>query len=128
MGVIVTESKKILLIEDEEISRHVIATTLAHAGFQVESCEHGKDGLSLLLNNPKSYGLVILDWMMPVMDGMTFLRELKRNDQLRSLPVLMLTALSDSEEVIEALEAGAFDYLTKPVNPNDLLVLVSRIV
>ena len=120
-------SNKILLIDDELIPRKVISSTLERAGYTVDTCENGQEGLNTLLNNePNTYFLIILDWMMPIMDGIAFLHELKKHASLLVIPVIMLTAVDDSTEVVQAIEAGATDYLTKPVDPAALLSLIEE--
>ncbi len=119
-------SNKILLIDDELIPRKVISSTLEHAGYAVHTCENGQEGLDTLLKEPQAYFLIILDWMMPVMDGIAFLHELKKHPTVLTIPVIMLTAIDDSTEVVQAIEAGAADYLTKPVDPAALLSLIEE--
>jgi len=121
-------TQKIMLIEDEAIARKVIASTLEHAGYIVQTCENGREGLDLLLQEPKAYGLVILDWMMPVMDGMHFLQELKKQSHVSTPKVIMLTVNDAEEHMVESVEAGAVDYLTKPVEPGILLELVAHLL
>lgn len=121
-------TQKIMLIEDEAIARKVIASTLEHAGYTVQTCENGREGLDLLLQEPTAYGLVILDWMMPVMDGMHFLQELKKQSHLPTPKVIMLTVNDAEEHMVESVEAGAVDYLTKPVEPRILLELVAHLL
>lgn len=125
-GAPTVNSHKILLIDDELIPRKVISSTLEHAGYAVHTCENGQEGLNALLKEPQAYFLIILDWMMPVMDGIAFLNELKKHPALLTVPVIMLTAVDDSTEVVQAIEAGAADYLTKPVDPAALLSLIEE--
>jgi DNA-binding response OmpR family regulator len=71
--------------------------------------------------------LIVLDSMMPIMDGVEVLRRLKADEQLRGLPVVMLTALKRQDDIVNALKLGAADYLPKPFNPDELIARLSRL-
>lgn len=116
----------ILLVEDEPLISKVITVTLSKAGYDIESCQDGQQGLDSLFQQDKTYDLVILDRTLPSLDGMDFIHKMQEDHKLQSTPVIMLTADDKSETVIDAIEAGAIDYLTKPVKSNDLLALVQR--
>src|SRR3990167_8820277 len=87
------ESEEILLIEDEVISRKVIADTLTRAGYMVKTCEDGKQALDHLRQHRQHYRLIILDRLMPVMDGLEFLQKLQQESLLGKTAVIMLTAV-----------------------------------
>ncbi|RBL92428.1 response regulator transcription factor [Chitinophaga flava] len=102
---------KLLLIEDEPAVVSVITRGLAEAGYEVSVAPDGASGLRMALDNP-SFVLIILDVMLPNMNGIEVCRSL-RNAQL-STPILMLTALGTTENIVIGLDSGADDYLVKP--------------
>lgn len=105
------EKEKILVVEDEEILLTALQEELRQSGYQTEGAVDGEDGLVKV----KSFqpALVLLDLVMPKMDGMTVLKKLKENPETKDLPVVILTNLSDYERISEALSLGAKDYLVK---------------
>ena len=108
----------ILVIEDEDNIRIVIEYNLKRQGFDVYAAGDGLSGLELarkVLPN-----IVLLDWMMPEMDGLEVLTELKRDPITADIPVLMLTAKGMVADIEKALELGADDYITKPFDPTSL--------
>ena len=112
------ECTKILVIEDEEHIRTVLSYNLKLDGFEVYLAENGKVGLEIA--REKMPDLILLDWMMPGMDGLQVLSELKHDDATKSIPVFMLTAKSMMAEVGRALYEGADDYITKPFDVIEL--------
>lgn len=120
--------QSVLLVEDEPISAKVIKETLQQAGYLVTACENGKQAVDLLKGGQVAIDLILLDHMMPEMDGIDFLRWRESEGCMLSVPVVMLTAVSDSDAIVSALEAGAQEYLTKPVDPEQLLTLVQTLV
>lgn len=116
----------ILLVEDEPLISKVITVTLSKAGYEIESYQDGQQGYQALLDHGDNCQLVILDRTLPSLDGMDFIHYMQQDDSVKSIPVVMLTADDKSDTIINAIEAGAIDYLTKPVKSNDLLALVRR--
>ena len=111
---------RLLLAEDErELSRALVAI-LEHSGYVVDAAYDGEEALYDVFNN--EYDLVILDIMMPKVDGLTVLRRMR--DEGRSVPVLMLTAKSEIRDRVEGLDSGANDYLTKPFAAAELLARI----
>ena len=106
------ECTKILVIEDEEHIRKVLSYNLKLDGFEVYLAENGLVGLEMARDIDPD--LILLDWMMPGMDGLQVLSELKHDDDTKTIPVFMLTAKSLMAEVGRALYEGADDYITKP--------------
>lgn len=114
--------KTILVVDDEQDIRDLLAYNLKQDGFSVLTAPNGKDGLrQIALAKPE---LVILDIMMPEMDGFETCREIRTNPETRHLPVIFLTARSGEIDQILSLELGADDYVQKPVSPR---VLVARV-
>lgn len=123
-----TTEQKVLLIDDEPLSIRVLTDALEQAGFPVETAEDGLAGLTLLQKAPDRYAVVVLDCVMPHMSGMELLQRLKETPVLDKIPIIMLTALDQHEDIVAAVQAGAFDYLTKPVDGKLLVDLVSQAI
>jgi len=110
---------KILLVDDSSTIRRMQKTTLAKIGYSdIDESEDGKDALEKMAAN--NYGLVLLDLNMPVMDGLECLKKIKGNDSLKDVPVIIVTSESDKSKIIEAITAGASNYLVKPFLPDSL--------
>lgn len=114
--------RRILVIDDDPVIRRVVCKSLADAGYEARSAATGSEGLMLAHANPPD--LVLVDVMMPEMDGYQVCAQLRRDPLTVHLPVIMLTALDQTESVIKGLRAGADDYLTKPF---DITELITRI-
>lgn len=107
-------SFSILVVDDNEMNRDVLSRRLTKMGYEVTLACDGQEALDLM--NVEAYDIVLLDIMMPVVDGIAALKKIKENPQLSDIPVIMLTALSDSSSVRTCIELGAKDYLIKPLN------------
>ncbi len=119
-------AKKIVLAEDEPQIARLIEFKLKKEGYQVTWKENGKEALEAI--KAEEPDLVILDVMMPVMDGYEVLRRLKEDENLKSIPVIMLTARAQERDVVKGIDLGAEDYITKPFHPAELLARVKRIL
>jgi len=108
-----------LVVEDEANIRELVALHLGLDGWTVTEAADGQEGLRLARD--KTFDLVILDLMLPGLDGMTVLRALRRDQATRDLPVLLLTARRDESDKVLGLETGADDYLTKPFGVRELV-------
>jgi two-component system phosphate regulon response regulator PhoB len=108
----------VLVVEDEEHVRTVLEYNLELDGFEVYLAADGPAGLELA--REKRPDVILLDWMMPKMDGLKVLSELKADERTRSIPVFMLTAKGMMADVARALYEGADDYITKPFDPVEL--------
>ena len=105
----------ILIVDDQEDNRELLRSRLHREGFQTETAASGQEALDLLRTLP--IDLVLLDVLMPGMDGTEVLKNIKRDPVLSSVPVIMLSALDEIERVVQCIEGGAEDYLPKPFNP-----------
>ncbi len=112
----------ILVVDDEEMNRDMLARRLQRRGFEVSTAVDGVDALEKIAE--QEFDLVVLDIMMPRMNGIEVLERLRDNASLTDLPVIMATAKSDSETVVRTLQMGANDYVTKPL---DFGVVMARI-
>jgi two-component system phosphate regulon response regulator PhoB len=113
-----SEQFTILIVEDEAHIRRVLEYNLKLDGFEVYLAEDGATGLKLAREN--SPDVILLDWLMPVMNGLQVLAELKADSSTEHIPVFMLTAKGMLNDVTQAIEMGADDYITKPFNPIQL--------
>jgi putative two-component system response regulator len=118
--------EKILLIDDEPLIADVVGAILRNHGFRFESASDGIDGLRKA--RELSPDFIFLDISMPGMDGFLTCRKLKEDPSTQRIPVVMLTALTDRESRIKALEAGASDFLSKPVDNTELVVRLNNIL
>jgi sigma-B regulation protein RsbU (phosphoserine phosphatase) len=116
------DSNSILIVDDEELNSEGLARRLMRHGYAVTAVKSGEEAIDLL--GDRRFDLVLLDIMMPRMNGLDVLRFLRRMDSLLDLPIIMVTARGESEDIVEALELGANDYVTKPL---DLPVVLARI-
>jgi two-component system sensor histidine kinase/response regulator len=106
------QTPTILVVDDSHEGNRVLCVLLGHEGFLVKSAYGGQEAIEMILDDPPD--LVLLDVMMPEIDGLEVLRRIRENPETMELPVIMVTALGDTQDVIEGLELGANDYLTKP--------------
>jgi len=106
------EKRKILLVDDVEENRIILAHRLEKEGFAVITASNGKDGLEKL--GKENIDLIFLDINMPVMDGHTFLKTSKSDPRFSTIPIVMISAMDGKGEVIKSMRAGACGYLTKP--------------
>ena len=113
-----SEQITILVVEDETHIRRVLEYNLKLDGFEVYLAEDGATGLKLARENRPD--VILLDWLMPVMNGLQVLAELKTDGSTEHIPVFMLTAKGMLNDVTQAVEMGADDYITKPFNPIQL--------
>ncbi|MDD5134636.1 MAG: response regulator [Phycisphaerae bacterium] len=115
---------KVLVIDDDAMIRKLLESTLSRKGFKVFAAENGLDGIDLA--KTENIDVVLLDWMMPEMDGMEVLAELKRNKDTMHIPVFMLTSKEDSKDIDLATSRGAIDYIIKPFNTFEVPEIVQR--
>jgi len=118
--------QKILIIEDEEDISDLVAFNLQRNDFEVVQAYDGLKGLTEARELLPD--LIILDIMMPRMDGLTVFKELRRETLTRKIPVIMLTARGQTEDKIQGLELGADDYMTKPFSPKELVLRVKNLL
>lgn len=110
----------ILAVEDDRLERAFLEEQVQELGHNLMQAVNGQEALVLLQKNYDQIDVVLMDRMMPVMDGMTAVRHMKEHPRLRRIPVVMITGATSHEEMKEGLEAGVFYYLTKPVDEDVL--------
>jgi signal transduction histidine kinase len=113
----------ILVVDDNELNRDLLARHLDRLGHTVALAHHGRQALDML--RAHAYDALLLDIMMPVVDGYQVLEQIKADPQLRHLPVIMLSAVNDLDSVVRCIELGADDYLFKPFKPQLLKARLS---
>jgi CheY-like chemotaxis protein len=118
--------KRIVLIEDNEDLANIVQYRLKREGFQVTCRGDGVSGLEEVRTQKPD--LVILDIFLPRMNGFEVLQNLKQDEQTKPIPVVMLTALSQEENVVKGFELGAADYLIKPLRPHELVIRINKLL
>lgn len=116
----------ILIVDDNDLNREICQLNLQALGVPLHFAIDGQDGLKKAIDIKPD--LILLDIMMPVMDGFAMLAQIQQSSVLKNIPVLMLTARSDTESTIRALEAGANDYLKKPFEEEELVARVQTLL
>ena len=119
-------ARRVLLVDDSSTMRRMISSLLVDQGYEVKTAVDGNDGLVKAHEQPHPE-LILTDFEMPELDGPGLCRALKLDNDLRKLPVLMLTTLGEAKSKVEGLDAGADDYIQKPKNPGDIEELFARI-
>ncbi|MBO6556010.1 MAG: response regulator [Pseudomonadales bacterium] len=117
---------KIVVIEDEPDIVEVVSYNLKREGYSVLSVDRGDEGLNLIRN--QSPNLVILDLMLPGMDGLSICQQMKSDPIVRDIPVIIISAKGEESDVVIGLELGADDYLSKPFSPRELLARVKAVL
>ncbi len=116
----------ILAVDDNRMSRLKLARTLEGGGYSVSQADGGRTALDMLRSG--AFDLVLLDILMPEVDGFQVLREMKNDADLRNIPVIVISGLEDMDSVDRCLAAGADDFLSKPVNPTVLQDHVRKLI
>lgn len=120
------KTKTILVVEDECAIRDMLQFALTPAGFDMMEAENVKAAEQRLAQRIPD--LILLDWMLPGMNGIDFAKQLKRNKNTQHIPIIMLTARAEEENKIKGLEIGADDYITKPFSPRELIARMNSVL
>jgi DNA-binding response OmpR family regulator len=120
----VTTTYSILVVDDEENNRDILARRLIRDGFAVTTAINGANAIKTL--ERERFDLILLDFMMPEMDGLQVLQQIKRNSSCANTPVFMCTAVGDKETVVRCIQAGATDYLLKPIDYHAAMTRINR--
>jgi len=118
--------KRIMIVDDSDTIREAVAAELGAAGYEVSEAADGKEALAML--NGERFDLVICDVNMPVMDGITFVKEARKKPNCRFLPIVMLTTEAGEKKRQEGQMAGAKAWVVKPFRPEQILSVVSKLV
>ncbi|MCU9612545.1 response regulator [Caldibacillus lycopersici] len=117
------DGKKILLIDDDIRNVYALSSILENYGIHVTFAENGREGLDILQENT-AFDIILMDIMMPEMDGYEAITNIRANDQLKNIPIIALTAKAMKGDREKCLAVGASDYIVKPVNPDQLMALI----
>lgn len=118
-------SKRVIfIVDDEPLIVRLIQVNLERAGYATASASHGREALEMLQAMEVLPDLILLDGIMPYMDGFEALSQLKADPRLQVIPVVMTSARSRNADLLEGEERGAIRYLSKPINPTELLAVV----
>lgn len=120
------KDQHILIVEDERAIREMLAFGLKRAGFEVREAADCAAARATIADRQPD--LILLDWMLPEMSGLEFVRALKRSAATREIPVIMLTARSEEDDKIRGLESGADDYITKPFSARELQARIKALL
>jgi len=115
----------VLVVDDEPIGRETLAENLTEEGYAVVEAESGEAAWKLIDATPDRFDAILLDRMMPDMDGIEILRRVKMRPDMMHVPVIMQTGMTADADVLEGLRAGAYYYLTKPFSADTLLAIVA---
>ena len=119
-------AKRILVVDDDENILNLEKTILGQKGFEVTGAAGGAEALRLLAE--RTFDLVLLDVMMPEVDGFTVCRKIKEDPRLKDIPVIFLTAKGGGDALAEGFESGAVMYINKPFTANKLLTIVNTML
>ena len=120
------EQPQVVVADDDELLQQLVVHKLSQAGYQTRCVENGEALLAEVA--ARAPDLIVLDAMMPIMDGFEALRHLRASPDTLAIPVIMLTARRGEQDVIQALSLGASDYLSKPFMPDELVLRVRRLL
>jgi two-component system phosphate regulon response regulator PhoB len=116
----------ILVVEDEPAIQELIAVNLEHAGHHVIRARDAEEALRVVRHALPD--LLLIDWMLPGMSGISLARQLRQSERTRQVPMIMLTARAEESDKIMGLEAGADDYVTKPFSPKELVARIKAVL
>ncbi len=116
----------ILVVDDVKIIRRLVKVNLELKGYKVIEAENGEEALRKI--EEKKPDLVLLDVIMPFLDGFQVLKKLRQDAKTKDVPVIMLTSCTEEADQIKSWEIGISDYITKPFNPNALVTVVNRVL
>ena len=118
---------RVLAVDDSATMRRIIKNQLKQSGVEdVDEAANGREALLLL--DRKQYDLLITDWNMPEMHGLDLVMEVRRTEQIKALPILMITTVSAKEDIVNALKAGVNNYVVKPFDAATLQAKVTQLV
>ena len=120
------DTSYILVIDDERAIRDMVCMALAQELFQWREASDAHKAEIIINKHPPQ--LILLDWMMPGISGIDFARKLRRMPETMNIPIIMLTAKTEEDNVIRGLESGADDYLTKPFSPKELIARIKALL
>ena len=115
-----SQKAKVLIVDDEPFNVDVLEQELEDTDYELITASNGQEALDKIKSQQPD--LILLDLMMPVLDGFAVLKEIKDDDVLRDIPVIIVSAASDSKSIVKGIKQGADDYITKPIDAESLKV------
>ena len=109
-----------LVVDDSRAMRRIVGSILSREGFEILQAGDGQEALDVLEAQSEPPELACVDWNMPVMDGLTFVTEVRKRREWRDITLMMVTTESEQDRIVRALAAGAHEYLTKPFEADDM--------
>lgn len=119
-------AKSILLVDDDEMVRIALGELLKPEGYEIDTASGGGEALDKIDNN--KYDLLMLDIIMPEMDGLELCRRIRQREEYKEIPIVFLTAKSREEDRAMGIDAGANKFLSKPISPEKLLEIISETI
>lgn len=116
----------VLVCDDDELLVELLTYRLASKGYEVQVARNGAEAVAMAMAQPPN--AIVLDMMMPVLDGQQVLRKLRDAAETANIPVVMLTARKQERDIVDAFELGASDYLVKPFIPEELMTRLARLL
>jgi len=120
------ENTTILIADDEPTNRYIIKLALSQDGYKLIEAKNGEEAIQLAKKHTPD--IILMDAMMPKMDGFEAIKKIKNDEELNKIPILMITALNSQEDKIKAFESGANDYLSKPFEPEELYLRIQKLL
>lgn len=117
--------KRILLVEDDEKNRKIVTRILHNHNVDIIEADNGASALKII-NNEEPFDLILMDLMMPIMDGLETTINIRKLEQYKNTPLIVVSAKAMSSDRIKSIEAGASDYLAKPFNIHDFLQIINK--
>jgi two-component system chemotaxis response regulator CheY len=112
---------KVIIADDSRMIRNIIDKTISTIGCEAIHATNGREVLDLLGTRSEDVELILLDWNMPVLNGLDVLKSMQNNGQYRKIPVLMISTESEEDRIAQIMNAGAWGYLSKPFTPERLI-------
>lgn len=119
---------KLIAADDSRLVRGIVEKAVVSIGFEAILAQNGREALNILESDSRDIDLVLLDWNMPVLNGIDVIRAMRRDDRLKKIPVLMVSTESEDDRIQEAMSAGAQGYLTKPFTADQLIDAIRRVL
>lgn len=119
-------NKKVLIVDDDPRNIFALKITLKARGYQIESCTSAQEAISLMQNDPQ-INIVLMDMMMPEMDGYEALKIIRNTPTIAKIPVIAVTAQAMQGDREKCIESGADDYVSKPINVDKLLIAIEKL-
>jgi DNA-binding response OmpR family regulator len=120
-------TERVLIVEDDPDLRDLLAFNFKSKGFEIDTADDGEEALALLEDANDLPDAIVLEILLPEIDGIELLRRCNSDDRLATIPTVVLSAVGDEETVAKAYELGTNDYLTKPFSPNELITRVTHL-